>query len=177
MATAPSADFLLLPLDPLRGFAQVRAEFERLAESDPRLQEAQAMAEERIRALAEADRNETFVPLAWLQLRDRVKSQAGVETIIRALGDGEAVRQALEETLPSVLDPGALDEAIREAGGLSSGNGDQLAQARAELQRWADAQSGPEEIDPIDVLVVVGAIAIIAVTVLVVFVVAKAILG
>lgn len=136
-------DFFLLPIDPARGFAAVRAEFERLAEADPRLGQAAEIVEARLRSIpSKVDRESTLAPLAWMQLREHLRSNAGVYSLSHSLRDGDAVLRAVQNADATILQPDVLQQTIDQANqlaGAGTAGDDVLAAARAELGQAARA--------------------------------------
>jgi hypothetical protein len=137
MATSEATELLLLPLDPLRGLRRISEDFDRLVELDPKLREAKAQVEQHLGGLpSEEDIGERLGPILWVQLRDHLKSQRAVNTLRRALGDGDNVLRSVEEALATTFDVEVLQEVIREAGQLAqadSAAAGLFRQARDEL--------------------------------------------
>lgn len=165
MAVATQADFFLLPLDPTRGLTRIREELDRRTEADPKIGDARAQVEAALRAApSREDLDQTLAPLVWLQARDHVRSQREVEAVLRALDDGDAVLRAVEEAVPTVLDPTTLRVVAQEAkqlAGTDSPGAARLTEAHDELRRASGHGDGEEIIAEIVEAVIIAVVIVV----------------
>lgn len=144
MPAAPSAiELLLLPLDPLRGLRRIQADFDRLAEVDPKLGAARGLLEERFQLLG-GDEQGMLGAILWVYVRGRLTS-SGIEAGFRRwIGSGETVLRTVEAALESVYSIETMRELSQQGTRFAvtdSSAGAAIEQARQELSQLASSDS------------------------------------